>query len=85
MLGCTEKGVAFSMALHQTVEIQRPTPPDTYAPVHAPQGGVSPIATGVAGAILGGLAGAGYVASKKLGGGEPPEHPTPATPARSEA
>lgn len=83
--GCTEKGVAFSMALHQTVEIQRPTPPDTYAPVHAPQGGVSPIATGVAGAILGGLAGAGYVASKKLGGAEPPERPSPATPARSEA
>jgi hydrogenase small subunit len=59
--------------LHTTVEITRPMPPDTYAPIHAPQGGVSPIATGVAGAILGGLAGAGYVASKKFGTGDSDE------------
>jgi hydrogenase small subunit len=64
--GCTEKGVGFTIPIHDTVEIRRPTPPDTYAPIHAPQGGVSPIATGVAGAVLGALAGAGYVASKKL-------------------
>jgi hydrogenase small subunit len=49
------------------VDIERPMPPDTYAPIRAPQGRVSPIATGLAGAVIGGLAGAGYVASKKLG------------------
>lgn len=64
--GCTEQKIAFRVPLHTTVDIERPTPPDTYPPIHAPQGGVSPIATGVAGLVLGGLAGAGYVASKKL-------------------
>ena len=64
--GCTEQKIAFRVPLHTTVDIDRPTPPDTYPPIHATQGGVSPVATGVAGAILGGLAGAGYVASKKL-------------------
>jgi hydrogenase small subunit len=58
--------VAFRVPMHATVDIDRPTPPDTYPPIHARQGGVSPVATGVAGAILGALAGAGYVASKKL-------------------
>jgi hydrogenase small subunit len=64
--GCTEQRVAFRMPLHATVDIERPMPPDTYPPIHAPQGGVSPIATGIAGAVVGALAGAGYVASKKL-------------------
>ena len=64
--GCTEKGVGFTLPLHATVQISRPTPPDTYAPIHAQQGAVSPLATGVAGAIVGALAGAGFVASKKL-------------------
>jgi hydrogenase small subunit len=64
--GCTEQKIAFRVPLHTTVDIDRPTPPDTYPPIHAPQGGVSPIATAVAGVVLGGLAGAGYVASKKL-------------------
>ncbi len=72
--GCTEKSVGFRVPLHQTVEIYRPTPPDTYPPIHATQGGVSPVATGVAGAVIGTLAGAGYVASKKLSN-EPPAEP----------
>jgi hydrogenase small subunit len=78
--GCTEQQIGFRMPLFQTVEIQRPKPPDTYPAVHQPQGVVSPIATGVAGAILGGLAGAGFVASRKLDrlptsdpGAEPPK------------
>ena len=75
--GCTEQAIAFRVPLHTTVEILRPTPPDTYAPIHAEQGGVSPVATAVGGAILGGLAGAGYVASKKLSAvsTEPPVGP----------
>ena len=36
---------------HQTVPIDRPTPPDTYARIHAEQGRLSPIATGVAGGV----------------------------------
>jgi len=66
--GCTERTIAFRMPLHATVDIKRPMPPDTYAPIHARQGGISPIATGVAGVVVGALAGAGYVASKKLSG-----------------
>jgi hypothetical protein len=52
--------------MHTTVAIERLGPPDTYPRIQ-PQGrGVSPLATGVAGAVLGALAGAGYVASRKL-------------------
>jgi hydrogenase small subunit len=69
--GCTEKEIGFTIPMHTTIEIQRPMPPDTYPPIHATQGGVSPVATGVAGAVVGALAGAGYVASKKLHA-EPP-------------
>ena len=65
--GCTEQRVGFRMPMHATVDIERPMPPDTYAPIRAPQGSVSPIATGLAGAVVGALAGAGYVASRKLG------------------
>jgi hypothetical protein len=48
-------------------------PPDTYAPIHAAQGGVSPVATAVGGAIVGALAGAGFVASRKLSADVPPQ------------
>jgi len=65
--GCTEEKLAFRVPLHQTAVIERPTPPDTYPPIHADRGGVSPWATGVGGAVVGALAGAGYMASRKLG------------------
>ena len=64
--GCTEQRVGFRLPLHATVDIERPMPPHTYVPIRALQGSVSPIATGLAGAVIGALAGAGYVASKKL-------------------
>jgi len=64
--GCTEKTIGFRMPMHQTVEIYRPTPPDTYPPINAQQGHVSPVATAVGGAVVGALVGGGYVASKKL-------------------
>jgi hydrogenase small subunit len=73
--GCTEKALAFRMPLHDTVDIERPTPPDTYPPIHAPQGGITPVATGVAGLIGGALLGAGYMASKKLGGPDDEQPP----------
>lgn len=73
--GCTEKALAFRMPLHSTVDIERPTPPDTYPPIRAPQGGIAPVATGVAGLIGGALLGAGYMASKKLGGPDDEQPP----------
>ena len=65
--GCTEQGIAFHIPAFQTVAISRPTPPDTYPPIAAAQGTISPIATAVAGVIGGAILGAGYVASKNLG------------------
>jgi hydrogenase small subunit len=64
--GCTEATIGFRMPAFQTVSIQRPTPPDTYPPIKAEQGVISPLATGVAGVIGGVIVGAGYMASKKL-------------------
>ncbi len=70
--GCTEQKMAFRAPLHSLAEIERPTPPDTYPGIEADHGGVSPVATGVGGLVVGALAGAGYAASKKLGDGEEP-------------
>lgn len=64
--GCTEADIAFKMPIAETVEIDNPTPPATYAPLSSPTGRVSPIATGIAGAVAGGLLGGGLVASSKL-------------------
>lgn len=65
--GCTEQPLAFRVPLHTTVEIDRPTPPDTYPPIHADHGGVSVAAVGAAGLTVGALIGAGAMAAKKLG------------------
>ncbi len=65
-VGCTEADIAFKVAIHDTVEIDRPTPPDQYPPVGADHGGVSPLATGVAGLVGGAALGAGWMAAKKL-------------------
>src|SRR5512141_906638 len=55
--GCTEQGVAFTLAMHATVPIERPGPPDTYPPIQPTGRGVSPVATAVGGVVLGALAG----------------------------
>jgi hydrogenase small subunit len=65
-VGCTEEKLAFKVPIHQTVDIVRPTPPDTYPPIHADHDKVSPVATAVGGAALGAALGAGYVGSRKL-------------------
>jgi hydrogenase small subunit len=65
-VGCTEQTLAFRVAMHDTVPIDRPTPPDTYPPIKAPQGRVSPVASGIAGLVGGALLSAGYAFSKKL-------------------
>jgi hydrogenase small subunit len=71
--GCTEQALAFRYPLHATVDIQRPTPPDTYPPLHAEQGVVSPVATGVAGAVVGAVAAGAWMAARKLD--EDPDKP----------
>jgi len=65
--GCTEQKLAFRVPLHDTVDVERPTPPGTYPPIQAERGSISPLATGLAGIAAGALVGAGYMASKKLG------------------
>jgi hydrogenase small subunit len=73
--GCTEKGVGFTMALHDTVAIRNPTPPSAYPRIDEPDRRFSPLATGVAGLLGGAAIGAGYVASKKLGHSDAPAGP----------
>lgn len=64
--GCTEQPLAFRVAMHETIEIERPDPPAGFPPIASPRGTVSPWATGLAGLTVGGVAGAAYMASKKL-------------------
>jgi hydrogenase small subunit len=66
-VGCTEKSLAFRVPIHDTAQIERPTPPDTYPPIAAEHGGPSPVSTGVGGLAVGALLGAGFMASRKLG------------------
>ena len=79
-IGCTEQKIAFRVPLHTTVTIDRPVPPDTYAPIHASQGRISPIATGVAGVIGGALAGAGWALARSVDRDEAGEKTPPAAP-----
>ncbi|MGW8286158.1 MAG: hydrogenase small subunit [Candidatus Deferrimicrobiaceae bacterium] len=72
-VGCTEQAIAFHMPLHATVEIDHPTPPDTYPPVHPDHSNVSTTAVGFAGLVGGALLGAGVMMGKKLGEGDKKE------------
>jgi len=66
-IGCTEKSIAFRVPMFKVIQIHtRATPPETYPPINAPQGIISPLATGLVGLGVGALAGAGYVASRKF-------------------
>ena len=66
-IGCTEKHLLFRVPLHDTVDVERPEPPDHYPKVHAEhEGGATAAAARVAGVIAGGLMGAGYAASRNL-------------------
>lgn len=66
-VGCTEEQLAFRVPIFTTVDIERPTPPDTYPPIHADHDKVSPVATAIGGAAIGAALGAGFVASRKAG------------------
>ena len=65
-VGCTEQAILWQLPIAATVEIEHPTPPALYPPISPEHGGVSPVATGVAGLVGGALIGAGIMASKKL-------------------
>lgn len=65
-VGCTEEDIAFRVPIHAMIPIEHLTPPDTYAPIAAEHAKVSTIATGLGGAVVGTLLGAGYKFSKKL-------------------
>jgi hydrogenase small subunit len=80
-VGCTEQKVLWRLPIHTTVDIERPTPPDTYPPIKAAQGHVGAVATGVAGLVGGALLGAGWMASKKVEGGGDKDAP-PAGPGK---
>ena len=77
--GCTEPEVAFRVPMHETVPIERPSPPDTYPPIHKPKPAISPTATAVAGALAGAALVSAYVLARKLsrehekGASQPPE------------
>jgi hydrogenase small subunit len=64
--GCTEQKIGFRVPLHDTVDVERPTAPGAYPPIHPDHGVVTPAAVGVAGLIVGGLVGGGYVATRKI-------------------
>jgi hydrogenase small subunit len=70
-VGCTEKAVAFRIPIFQTVDIQRPTPPEALPLINAKIGTVETAAAAVAGAIAGGIGGAYWMGSKKLPGNTP--------------
>jgi hydrogenase small subunit len=68
-VGCTEQGVVFNVPIHQNLPIDKPTAPMAYPPIHPDHGVVasSPVAIGVGGVIVGAIAGAAVVATKKVG------------------
>lgn len=78
--GCTEKEVAFRVPMLKPAEIIRPTPPSTYAPVTAPVGVVSPMATGIGGLIGGAIIGAGVMAARKMNAAKPVASSPDSTP-----
>jgi hydrogenase small subunit len=91
-IGCTEKSIAFRVPMFQVVELHSiAAPPTSYAAIGTTNGKISPVATGLVGLAIGGLAGAGFVASRqfsKLKGDEsapgstpPPADPTSGPPA----
>jgi len=66
-VGCTEQAIAFRVPLHDTVGIDRPTPPDQYPPIATDhESRVSPLATGIAGVAVGAVIGAVAIGASRL-------------------
>jgi hydrogenase small subunit len=65
--GCTERGIGFTLPVHETVAVPDPSPRG-YSPVATGGGGhVSAWATGLAGLAGGALLGTGWMASRRMG------------------
>jgi len=71
--GCTEQSLAFRVPMFETVNIQRPKPPDTYPGITADHGSISPLATGIAGIAGGAVLGLSGKVARMLQ--EPPPKP----------
>jgi hydrogenase small subunit len=65
-IGCTEQGIVFNVPIHQNMNIDKPTAPMAYPSVGGAKGEVGAIAAGLGGLVVGAVAGASYVASRKL-------------------
>jgi hydrogenase small subunit len=71
-VGCTEKGILFGgndrkeTPIYVNLPIDRPTAPAAYPGVGPPQGKIAPVATAVAGVIIGTAVGAALATSRKL-------------------
>jgi hydrogenase small subunit len=77
-VGCTEQHVGFRVAMHDVIDIERPTAPATFAPVRAEKGSISPLAVGVTGLVGGAVVGAGVMAAYKVS--KAPADPGPPPP-----
>lgn len=64
--GCTEKGIGYTLGIHEMVPITRATPPSSYPLVEDQKGSFAATATGAAGLAGGIILGAGYMAAKKF-------------------
>jgi hydrogenase small subunit len=65
--GCSEQQYGFRVPMHQTVEPEKITAPaGVFPPIASERGVVSPLATGVAGLLVGAAVGGGYMVSRKL-------------------
>jgi hydrogenase small subunit len=66
-MGCTEKGVGFTIPNFQTIAVQGVTPPEAVPGIHiASSSAVGEAAAGLVGAIAGGVAGASWMAARRL-------------------
>ena len=65
-VGCTEKGVVWSLSTFDTVPIHLATPPDTYPPIYSAVGGAKTGAAALVGVVAGVLGGATWVASQRF-------------------
>ncbi len=65
-IDCTEQDLLFRVPLHETIEIEHPTPPAGYPALFARKFSVNPWATGLAGLVGGVLVGAGLAKARHI-------------------
>ncbi|MFA7270532.1 MAG: hydrogenase small subunit [Sterolibacterium sp.] len=84
-IGCTEKGVGFTKAIHQTAVLRNVVPPLSYPRIVEEQGGTSFAAAAALAAIAGAAAGGAAMLAKNLGKTATEENPgTPASTEKAE-